>query len=60
MKSKLPVKQLVDAYLAHLAALDPLNDTHKAISTSLFNYSMMLDAYLLLYKYPDARRSYSG
>ena len=46
MKSKLPVKQLVDAYLAHLAALDPLNDTHKAISPSLFNYSMMLDAYL--------------
>ncbi len=53
-------KRLVDAYLAHLAALDPLTDTHKAISTSLFNYSMMLDAYLLLYKFPDAEEKLFG
>lgn len=53
-------KRLVDAYLAHLAALDPLTDAHKAISTSLFNYSMMLDAYLLLYKFPDAEEKLFG
>ena len=53
-------KRLVDAYLAHLAALDPLTDSHKAISTSLFNYSMMLDAYLLLYKFPDAEEKLFG
>ena len=53
-------KRLVDAYLAHLAALNPLTDTHKEISTSLFNYSMMLDAYLQLYRFPDAEEKLFG
>ena len=53
-------KRLVDAYLAHLAALDPLSDTHKSTSTALFNYSMMLDVYLSLYKFPDAEEKLFG
>ena len=53
-------KRLIDAYLAHLAALDPVADTRKSASTALFNYSMMLDVYSSLYKFPDAEEKLFG